>query len=215
MKHYKNADNTQECHNPGFAWFIQEHWVDLIELNILFVLFSLPVFTIPAAIMGLAKSIFQMQRAEFSGVFREYIKRFPGLIPRSVWPGLFMLLGASVCAVGIYTVSCETADHSILTLPLLAILFLLVYVFFSMCRFVLPMAAILDLPMGMIFRNALILSISEVWSNLAAIACIFFLNLFIAVTSPYTLPFLLLIHFSFCTFVSMLFAKKGICQCIS
>lgn len=200
------------CLNKYFLHILRNHWVDLIELNLIFLLFSLPIVTIPASLMSLENAIFQMQRDEYTGIVQNFIRKFRDLLLKSWIPGLFLILGCGICVAGIFFL--HYTGRSAGTVFLLAMVLIIVYIFISVCRFVFVQTAILELPMISIFRNAVILSFSEVWANIAETVIMFLLNFLIVLTMPYTFPILLLFHISFCELISVVFARNAISRCI-
>lgn len=218
-KEYKmmNRMSEREWKPPRRNWkfpaVIKEYWVDLIKLNIAFLLCCLPVVTIPVALLCLCSEIYRMLNQEDVRVFRDFIGDLRKKFVRSFAPGLFLLGGLALCGAGVrFWVSFHESGAA--ALPLLVLLFLWLYLVFSVSQYAYPMAAVLELPMGAVFRNALILSLSRAGANALALVLVLLINLFVIVTSPFTLPVLIVLHFSLCGLVSMCIAEKGIRQCI-
>ena len=57
-----------------FPRVIRDYWVDLILLNMIFLLFCLPVFSVPAALMSMFSLIFRMQKDEPIRVIRDFCR---------------------------------------------------------------------------------------------------------------------------------------------
>ena len=197
-----------------FPRMIREYWVDLVVMNILFVITCLPIITIPAAMMCQCSLIYKMQKDETVRIIRDYFKEFCKMFPRSFRPGCWAVIGLGLCAVCLICLEYVVDLSMAATVAVLLVLMLLVYGVFSLCQYLFPLSAILDLPADVIFRNALILSLSEAGANVSSLICILVLNLLVVVTSPYTLPVYVVIHFSLWALISMCFGAKGIGKCI-
>lgn len=196
-----------------FPRVIRDYWVDLILLNMIFLLFCLPVFSVPAALMSMFSLIFRMQKDEPIRVIRDFCREFRRLLPKSVFPGLFLISGLGLCGIGVYSISCAEGSQGML-LTAMIIVYILMYLIFSVCLYIFPMVAILELPASAILRNGLILSIAQPGRSVAAFMVILCLNFLLLVTAPYTLPAFVIIHFSLCALIAMCFAEKGIHKCI-
>ena len=197
-----------------FPRVIREYWVDLVVLNILFLLTCLPVITIPAAVMCQCSLIYKMQKEENIRIIRDYFKEFRKAFPRSLCPGCWGIIGLGLCAAGVYCLNIAMGVSPVATAVAFTLLILVIYLVFSLWQYLFPLWAILDLSPEVIFRNALILSLSQVAANVGAFLCVLILNLLVLVTMPYALPIYVVIHFSLWGLIGMCFAAKGIGKCI-
>lgn len=219
MKEYNMMNRTSE-HKWRPQWLdwkfpaaIREYWVDLIEMNLMFLLCCLPVITIPASLLSLCRGLYRIISQENIHVFRDFVGDLRKNFARSFAPGLFLLGGFALFGAGLHF-CLNTQGDRIAALPLLVLLVFWLYLVFSVSQYACPLAAVLDLPMGAVFRNALILSLSRAGANSLALVLVLLLNLFMVVTSPFTIPFLIVFHVSLCALISMLLAEKGIRQCV-
>nr|MBQ8245153.1 DUF624 domain-containing protein [Oscillospiraceae bacterium] len=213
MKDKKRENGPAAWRQWTFLRVLREYWVDLILLNLIFLLFCLPVVSVPAALMSMCSLIFRMQQEEPVRVFRDFCREFRRLMPKSGFPGLCLVLGLGLCGMGAYSVFFDGGPREML-LPAVISVYILVYLVFSVCLYVFPMAAILEMPASRILRNGLILSIAHPGRAVGALTVILCLNFLLLITTPYTLPAFVIIHFSLCGLTGMCFAEEGIRRCI-
>ncbi|MDL2235206.1 YesL family protein [Christensenellaceae bacterium OttesenSCG-928-L17] len=171
-------------------WFLMTtHITKLVLLNALFILFCLPVVTIPAAMTAMTRVLMKLVRDGNCLIWQEYWGEFKtNFFGRF---GMFLLLAALPYAVFFY-MSIFGVKGTLLTfVPL----FFLVLVFLVLCYFF-PLAAMVDLRAGQTLKNALYLCILE-WKStlkLLLVAAVYALHVLFF---PYTVPLILLLLFSF------------------
>ena len=136
-----------------FSQIIRNYWVDLVLLNLAFLLGCIPVVTIPASLSALSRALLRMQREENVHIFRDFFRDIKIGFRRSLLPGCILLAGLALSYFGGHV--CAQADSG--RVPLLVFLLLWIYAVFSFSMYAIPLAAQLDLPLGVVFRNALIL----------------------------------------------------------
>ena len=130
---------------------------------------------------------------------------------RSLLPGCILLAGLALSYFGGHV--CAQADSG--RVPLLVFLLLWIYAVFSFSMYAIPLAAQLDLPLGVVFRNALILLLARSGQNVAALLVVAACTLLLVLTAPFLLPLALFAHFSFCALVCLCFAEGGLRRCIA
>ena len=136
-----------------FSQIIRNYWVDLVLLNLAFLLGCIPVVTIPASLSALSRALLRMQREENVHIFCDFFRDIKIGFRRSLLPGCILLAGLALSYFGGHV--CAQADSD--RVPLLVFLLLWIYAVFSFSMYAIPLAAQLDLPLGVVFRNALIL----------------------------------------------------------
>lgn len=213
MKDKRRTNEPAAWRKWTFLRVMRDYWVDLILLNMIFLVCCLPVVSVPAAMMSMCNLIFRMQREEPVRVFRDFCWEFRRLLPKSVFSGLCLVLGLGLCGLSAYYVF-GSGDSQGMLLPAVIAVFILVYLVFSVCLYVVPMAAILEIPASLILRNGLILSIALPGRAVGALVVILCLNFLLLITTPYTLPAFAIIHFSLCGLIGMCFAEEGLRRCI-
>ena len=152
-----------------FIFLLTTHFGRLVGLNLLFVLFCLPVLTIPAAFCGMNRVLVGLVRegtcylwSDFIGEFREsFLKSLPfGLV-------FAVSLYSSVYAYGIYTYNAGLAG-SVLFAALSLFLAGTTVLFFSYAFVFIPMLPLKGLHIA---KNSLIFMLSEWKTNLVIILC--------------------------------------------
>ena len=155
----------------------------------------------------LACDVRERQTAHFRDFFRDVKTGFV----RSLLPGCILLAGLALSYFGGHV--CAQADSG--RVPLLVFLLLWIYAVFSFSMYAIPLAAQLDLPLGVVFRNALILLLARSGQNVAALLVVAACTLLLVLTAPFLLPLALFAHFSFCALVCLCFAEGGLRRCIA
>ncbi|MBC5733120.1 YesL family protein [Flavonifractor sp. DFI.6.63] len=196
-----------------FSQVVRNYWVDLILLNLAFLLGCIPVVTIPASLAALCSAVLRMQRAQDVHIFRDFFRDVRTRFLRSMLPGCIAPVGLALFFLGWN--ACMAAASGRGRLPLLAALLLWLYVVFAFSMYAVPLAAQLELPLRAVFRNALILLLARTWQNIAALLLVGACTLLLLLTSPFLLPLVLFTHFSLCALICMSFAEGGIRQCIA
>lgn len=147
-----------------FFFVLGTHFWKLISLNLLFLAFSIPVITIPAALCGMNRVLIKLYRDGNCFVWDAFFKEFRANLWKAIPFGLtcalslgasyyFLSLGASISQSGVEVIT--TA---------LGMLLLLFAVLFS--GYVFVFLPTLDLKNGQITRNALIFMVTEWRTNL-------------------------------------------------
>lgn len=167
------------------VWYVlTTHFFKLVKVNLLFILFSLPVVTVPAAATGLTAVVHMLYREGncfiWDTFFREFRTEFPR---RMLWGLLLPLLPAAGWLAG----GLASEKTAYLAAALLLILSLLIIGYWF------PQMALLRLKSGQCFRNALILAFLEPKCSLILLLLeISFSGLTIAAW-PFSAPFLVLL----------------------
>ena len=167
--------------------------------------------TIPASLSALSRALLRMQREENVHIFRDFFRDIKIGFRRSLLPGCILLAGLALSYFGGHV--CAQADSG--RVPLLVFLLLWIYAVFSFSMYAIPLAAQLDLPLGVVFRNALILLLARSGQNVAALLVVAASTLLLVLTAPFLLPLALFAHFSFCALVCLCFAEGGLRRCIA
>jgi len=175
-----------------------------MRLNLQFLLFCLPVVTIPAAITALNKVLLNLAREgnafygqDFWDEFRSsFLKSWVALLP--------MMILAGVAFFG-YRALDDVYAHALPIVAFLAVCSL------AYCHSVysLTMLALVKLPLGKIMKNAVILTLTEMRRNVLLMIAVF-VSLLCAILFPYSLPILLLLLFSFCGLANVMIANEAI-----
>ena len=177
-----------------FFFVLKTHFWKLVTLNLLFLLFSLPVITIPAAFCGMNRVLLKLYREGNCFVWTEFWKEFRA----NIWKALpFGLLGG-VCLFASYYflslgISLSSGGVELFTTALGILLLVFIVLFLNYVFLFLPT---LDLKNGQIARNAFIFLLMEWKTNIVILASVGITALFSVLLFPYTLVLLAFASFS-------------------
>lgn len=187
--------SKEEVERPRFVHFfkllLRKFWL-LVQLNLLYLLFCIPVVTIGPATAGLTFVLRNMATDQAVFLFSDFMDSF-----KSNWKqALVYSLILAVCMVpAVNAISFYTANahrHILLYLPVgLSLLVAMVLLFMS--YYVMLMIVTLALPLGAILKNAAILAVICLKTNLLTLLFTGLLVVFTWLLLPYTLPVVLLI----------------------
>ena len=147
-----------------FMLFYEAFW-RIIGANLMFILFCLPVVTIPAAIGGLTRVMSRLARDEQVYVIDDFIQGFKEEWKKSTIFGLITILffALAYLAIGVYS---KLIDNSIISTILLALVFTVILVFLACANYVWVMIVSVDLPLKQIIKNALALCLVKPFGTL-------------------------------------------------
>ena len=204
----KETENSMRTY-PQFVTALYENIRDLVRLNLLFLLFSLPVVTAPAAYTAMTMSMQKLVRGEVRHVWSDFWDTFRRTFFRSLLCGAAVFGPAllSLYVVPFYRAQLELSP--LFLLPLAAAC-LASGILLGAGFYVFPMLAAVDLPLGHIFRNALSLVFLRLWQTLVGLAVIAVLTALVIVTLPVSLLLLLALYFSLCCAVATYTGWGGI-----
>ena len=182
-----------------FFFLLVTHFWRLVTLNLLFLLFCIPVITIPAALCGMNRVLITLVRDGNCFLWSEFIKEFKANLVKSLPFGIlfvFLLLDSY------YFFSRQTlaADDGMKILTVTAgFVFLSIAVLFSSYVFVLlPSLALANKDIA---KNAFILMVTEWKVSLLILGSTGLLTFITAALFPYTAFLILLILFSLAQFI--------------
>ncbi len=144
---------------PRYLFLIKNHFFRLISINILMLVFSIPIVTIPAARCGMNRVLIKLVREGNCFVWAEFWKEFKAQIFRALPTGILLavLLGLSYYSLSL-SLSSAGELNSMLFLAI-GLLALIIEIVLSSYAFVLfPM---LDLNGRDILKNSLALIFSD------------------------------------------------------
>lgn len=176
----------------------------LCRLNLLFILFCLPIVTIPPSLAAMSRVLLKMAREGNTFIFSDFFAEFKSSFFKS-WiafiPWLFVI---AVTVVGYRAI--DNVYSSTLQIILWVMICSLVYCHSIYCF---CMIALIDLPIAVIMKNAAIMVITEFRRNVFMILTtpIFILS---AIYLLYALPLLLFLAFSFVGLINVMIANEVI-----
>jgi hypothetical protein len=168
-----------------FGFLLWTHMWKLVTLNLLFLAFSIPVFTIPAALCGMNRVLIKLWRDGNCFLWSDFWAEFKANLFKGIPFGIIcaLLLFASY-----YFFSLSISYGGLFTAVIGFILLGYTVLFGSYVFVFLPT---LDLKNAHIARNAFIFTIIEWKTNAIILGCLFGLIFIAAAFFPYTLILLL------------------------
>ena len=182
-----------------FFFVLGTHFWKLVSLNLLFVVFSIPLVTIPAALCGINRVMIKLYREGNCFVWTEFIKEFRS----NLWKAMpFGILGAVLLFASYYFLSIGTsiaADRVELISASIGILLLTFSVLFL--QYVFVFLPTLDLKNRQIARNAFLVMCMEWKTNLVILAAVLLSVLLMLLLFPYSIFLAVTVLFALQQFV--------------
>jgi len=175
------------------------HFWKLVSLNLLFLAFSIPVFTIPAAFCGMNRVLIKLYRDGNCFVWTEFYKEFRANLWKALPFGVFGGIGlfASYYFLS-YGTSLSSDGVEVLSTALGILLLAFIVLFLNYVFVFLPA---LDLKNKQITRNAFIFLITEWKTNLVILGIVTITAVFSIALFPLSLFTLTLFSVSFMQYV--------------
>ena len=200
----KEADASPKQGVRRFGYVLFHNFWRLMALGALFLLFCLPVLTIPASLCGLNRVLIQLTRRGQSFLWSDFIKEFKACLFKSLPFGLlsaFLLFDSYVAAA-----AAASADGTTSTMPLLAVAGLLFALYSLFTGYAFVFLPSLNLGGRGIAGNVLSMMRSEGTADLIIIA----LNLFSVLGAIALFPFSLLL-----LPIWFVWMQLAICVCVN
>lgn len=175
----------------GFFQLIFHNFFDLVMLNLLFVLTSLPLFTVGASLTALNKMTLRMVQDEPTSFCKEYFYSFKKFFKGGVISGLVFAAAAGLSLLAFILYFGWAKQNVLLYAPaLIALIFLLLSVMTALFYF--PMLSCVALKKAQLLKNALLLSVGYIGRSLPSLAVFAAFFVAIAALFPYSVPFIAL-----------------------
>ena len=174
---------------------IRTYYVTIVYLNVLFVLFSVPIITIPAAIIALNRCIFELDRYGAVAPLHDFLQAFSQAFKRSL---LYLIVMAGFCIMVLlflYLLYMPDEIQSFSGISFILSIIICVYLW-NLLSYAFLMDAVADLKPATILKNAAILAFTQ-WKSNAVISIasgLYFLV--ISLLFPYSIAALFLFGFS-------------------
>jgi hypothetical protein len=188
-----------------FFFVLGTHFSKLISLNVLFLVFSLPVLTLPAALCGLNRVLIKLYRDGNCFVWEEFIKEFRA----NIWKAMPFGFAAAFCLFASYYflslgTSMTQGGVEVITTALGILLLVFAVLFFGYVFVFLPT---LELKNAQIARNAFIFTVTEWRTNGIILAMSLATVLFSLLLFPFSIVTLALfsiafLHYTVCAAVN-------------
>ena len=175
-----------ESGSKRFFFLYKVNFFELVKLSLLFVLFSIPVVTIPASVTALNYVIAKIVNDRLYSVWSDFFKAFKSNFWRSILYGaIFTLFTLSLYWLWTYSEQESIASLAGFFLKFLDI-FLLIILLNHAAYFHIIQAWI-DLPFGIVFRNAFIIQFVEAKNTLKIFLVLFITLVLLWLLSPVSL----------------------------
>ncbi|MDO5516717.1 MAG: DUF624 domain-containing protein [Clostridium sp.] len=183
-----------------FKLFIDKFWL-LIKLNLLFILFSVPIVTIPASLGALNSITMLLVQRKHVFLWSDFVSKFKDNWKQSTI--CFILLGIlslfSLFCLNLYfNISQVNQMFIVLFFITLSILFFLVMI----SLYVYPIITTISLPIKHILKNSIFLSIVCIKNSILGLIVFTFFTISSIIFLPFSMPVILLIGFSIPSFIN-------------
>ena len=152
-----------------FFFLAYTHFAKLVGLNMLFLLFCIPVVTIPAALCGMNRVCILLVREGTASVWNDFITEFRSSLLKSLPPALLCAFLAADAALCVFMSMAVNAGLMLVLLAAAAVLAIAALLLGCSIYVLMPLVALKN---GDILRDALFLIISEPKSDLLLVAVI-------------------------------------------
>ena len=163
----KGVRKDEEQHSHFVQYFVimgRKFW-DMAKLNLLFLVFCLPVVTIGPALAGFTYVLRNYNNGDPVFMFSDFWDNFKGNFKQSFVTGLLSLVLGFLLFTGTSFYFQNGAQNSLMYLP--AGVMLVVSVVFLFANFYIPLMIVtLDLPLKGIIKNSVILAILGIKANI-------------------------------------------------
>lgn len=177
-----------------FGFLLWNHLWKLVTVNLLFIAFSIPVITMPAALCGMNRALIVLVREGNCFIWDEFWKEFKANLFKSL---PFGLLSAVLLFMSYYTLSVSTSSEDIsLSIFAGAIGLFILGLTLLFSSFVFVLLPSLALNNRHIAKNAIILMVTEWKTDLIILGGTLGMVFLAVAFFPYTSILLLLIWFS-------------------
>lgn len=177
-----------------FGFLLTTHFWKLIQLNLLFVLFSLPVLTIPAAYCGMNRVLIKLVREGNCFLWYEFSKEFKANFLKSL---PFGIVTAVLLFFSYYAFSWSLSGGGTgMDIVLIVVGFLLLGAAILFSSYIFVFLPTLDLKNRLIAKNAFILIWTEWKTNFVILGCTIAMLFIIIAFFPVSIVLLPVIWFS-------------------
>jgi len=202
-------DEPKRSHFAMFWVLLQRKFWKMIQLNLIFILFCIPVVTIGPAIAGMTYVLRNFATESPVFLFSDFWDAFKNNFKQSFVYGLLCLLVISLI-IGAGTFYWQNAsENAWMYIPLGLILFMsLMFVLSNF--YIFPMIVTLDLPLKALIKNGIILSILCLKSNLITLLFLALILLLFWIFDIFSFVIYIFIGFSFIGFLIVHNSYRGI-----
>lgn len=194
------------------VWLVlSQHWVELIGLNLLYLLCCLPVITIPVATCGMHRVILNMVReTRYEGLFQAFFAESRTCFLKRTLFGLLLLIAPA--SIACYPVIFGMNGSVVVVTTTISVI-----LYFCVTKYFYPLLVLLDVSIWSNFKNACIMAVVEWRCTLQILLTAGILDLMLLLFTYQALPFYIIILCAFncllgCAFVNRPFEKYFGCK---
>jgi len=184
-----------------YNFIVKTHFSKLVLLNLLFLVFSIPIITIPASISGMTRVLMRLTREGFCDLWADFIGEFKSFFSLKLLAWLVLFAVPAMIAMLI--------AFLIPGIPAAGLWLALSAVSYTIQGYLFPIWAILDVPFGANIKNAFALCAME-WKKSILILCTASVHVLCYFFFPVSVPFMLLFTFSFTQLLICVIANEPI-----
>ena len=192
------AEYGEHTHPEQSAWAVlwrvmKENWVQMVGMNLLFLLCCVPVITIPAAAAGLHRVMLDRIRGRWERPLTAFFEEFRTAFCSRAAVGLLLLLAPVSLASYAWMLQKPSVAVGIFSAAALVV--------FCITSYFYPLLVLLDVPVLKNLKNACCMAVLEWRTTLAMLLTAGVLDVLLAVLTAYALP---LFAFFLCAFQVLL-----------
>lgn len=189
-----------------FFFVLKNHFVKIVALNLLFILFSLPVITIPAALCAVNRVIIIVMRDGGCHLFSDFWKEFKG----SFWRGL--LIGVLYAAAMVLLYMCALyypvlVGSKTVGIIMFAVSLALMLFFTVVITYAFVMCAWFNLKVFAIIKNSLLIAVISPLQSLIMLVAPIGLNVLMILLFPKSIPLIITITIGLAQLIACVCAK--------
>ena len=204
----KTEIKKDEAPKQGIALFFdvlrREFW-GICKLNLVFILFCIPVVTIPTALTAMSRVVMLMIMDKPVYPFGDFFAEFKAEWKRATVAGLVYFPLLALAVYGLYFYANVVDNYILYTLSIVACVSVLIIGFYLF-----PMLAMLDLKIKEIFKNAVLLTFVRMPQNILTLIIVAALTLLVVMFLPPTIVVVLLIFFALIGYITTFCAYTGL-----
>lgn len=186
------------------AFLYYTHFWRLIGLNLLFILFCLPVVTVPPSLAALNKVLLNLVREGNAFFIKDFFDEFKNSFIKS-WVAFLPCLALLGIAIFGYSLISDVY----MSLPYIVAFVMVFSIVYCQSSYCFTMIALIDLPLGRLIKNSFIMVLVEMKRNIFILMTVPVLILS-AIYYIYSIPFTLLFAFSFVGIINVMVANDAI-----
>ena len=185
-----------------FSEFIHRFW-QLILLNLLYILACVPLFTIGPATAAMNYVCRNFSQAKPVFLFSDFVEKCKEHFKQGIGVWCIQLLAGGLLTASFFGwTDASFAVSGTFRTVALVLIFIVAYLVICSSFYIYPMMVSFDLTVKQLIRNSVILSLTQLWRNLAMLLVFCALLILTLLFWPMTFPVVLFLVFSVMCFVS-------------